>query len=213
MKMIQTTKQWLSSVFEMKDMGEARYVLGVEITRNRSKKLLGLSQDACINKIFERFCMHYSKPVDTPVEKGITLSLDQCLKTDKEKERMSSIPYASAVGSLMYVMLCTRPDICFAIGLVSRYQSNPGFAHWQVVKRIFQYLRGTSDLVLCYQGGDLKLRGYTDADWGDDLDESRSTSGYVFTLGGGAISWCSKKQDCIALSTIEAEYVACCLAT
>ena len=147
--------------------------------------------------------MHYSKLVDTPVEKGLTLSIDQCPKTDKEKERMSNVPYASAIGSLMYAMLCTRPDICFAVGLVSRYQSNPGLAHWQAVKRIFRYLRGTSDLVLCYQNGDLRLTGYTDTDWGGDLDESRSTSGYVFTLGGGAISWCSKKQDCIALSTIE----------
>ena len=125
---------------------------------------------------------------------------------------MSNVPYASAVGSLMYAMLCTRPDICFAVGLVSRYQSNPGTTHWQAFKRIMRYLRGTTDLVLCYQGGDLQLRGYSDADWGGDLDESKSNSGYVFTFGGGAVSWCSKKQDCIALSTMEAEYVACCLA-
>jgi len=76
---------------------------------------------------------------------------------------MKDVPYASAVGSLMYAMLCTRPDICFAVGLVSRYQSNPGPTHWQAVKRIMRYLRGTTDLVLCYQGGDLKLRGYSDA--------------------------------------------------
>ena len=110
-------------------MDEARYVLGIEITRNRSKKLLGLSQEAYINKILERFRMHYSKPVDTSVEKGLTLSLNQCPKTDKEKERMSNVPYASAVSSLMYYMLCTRPDICFAVGLVSRYRSNPGPTH------------------------------------------------------------------------------------
>jgi len=76
----------------------------------------------------------------------------------------------------MYAMLCTQPDICFAVDLVSRYQSNPGTAHWQVFKRIMCYLRGTTDLVLCYQGGDLKLRGYSDTDWGGDLDESKSTS-------------------------------------
>ena len=149
--------------------------------------------------------MHYSKPVDTLVEMGLTLSLDQCPKTDKEKERMSNVPYASTVGSLMYDMLCTRPDICFAFGLASHYQSNLGLAHWQAVKRIFQYLRGTSDMVLCYQSVDLKLKGYIDADWGGDLDKYRSTSGYVFTLGRGPISWCSKKQDCIVFSTMEAE--------
>ena len=107
--------------------------------------------------------MHHSKPVDTPVEKGLTFCLDQCPKTDQEKEKMKDVPYASAVGSLMYAMLCTRPDICFAVGLVSRYQSNPEPTHWQAIKRIMRYLRGTTDLVLCYQGGDLKLRGYSDA--------------------------------------------------
>jgi len=122
-------------------------------------------------------------------------------------------PHASAIGSLMYAMLCTQPDICFAVGLVNRYRSNSGFGHWQAVKRIFCYLHGTCDLVLCYQNGDLRVRGYSNADWGGDLDVSRSTSGYVFTLGGGAISWCSKMQDCIALSTMKTKYVACCLAT
>jgi len=169
-EMIQTTQKWLLSIFEMKVMGKARYVLSVEISRNRSNKLLGLIQEAYINKILECFRMHYSKPMDTPVEKGLTLSLDQCPKTYKEKERMSNVPYTSAIGSLMYVMLCTRPDICYAIGLVSRYQSNLGPAHWQAVKRIFRYLRGTSDLVLCYQNWDLRLRGCLDADWDGDLD-------------------------------------------
>ena len=107
------------------------------------------------------------------------MSLDQCPKTDKEKDIMSNVPYASATGSLMYAMLCTRPDICFAVGLVSGYRSNPRQAHWQAVKRVMRYLRGTTDLVLCYQGGDLKLRGYSDADWGGDPNESRFTSGYA----------------------------------
>ena len=113
----------------MKDIGEVRYVLGIEITWNHSKKLLHFSQEAYDNKLLEHSRMHYSKPVDTPVKKGLTLSLDQCPKTDKEKERMSNVPYASAVGSLMYAILCTRPKICFAVGLVSYYQSNPGSAH------------------------------------------------------------------------------------
>jgi len=148
----------------MKDMGEARYVLGVEIIKDHSRKLLGLCQKACIEKVLERFCMHYSKPVDTPVEKGLTLSLEQCPTTDDEKQKMSNVPYASAVGSPMYAMLCTRLDICFAVGLVSHYQSNPETTHWQAVKRIMLYLRGTTDLVLYYQGGDPKLGGYSDAD-------------------------------------------------
>uniref|UniRef100_A0A2N9GE28 Reverse transcriptase domain-containing protein n=1 Tax=Fagus sylvatica TaxID=28930 RepID=A0A2N9GE28_FAGSY len=199
----------ITSTFEMKDMGEANFVLGVKITRDRSKKLLSLSQGTYIKKILERFHMHNSKPIDTPMEKGCTLSLDQCPKNDEEKNQMSKVPYASAIGSLMYAMLCTRPDICFAVGMVSRYQSNPGPAHWRAVKRILRYLRGTSDHALCYHGGDLRLTGYSDADWASDKDERKSTSGYAFILGGGAVSWCSKKQSCIALSTMESEYVAC----
>ena len=101
---------------------------------------------------------------------------------------MARVSYASAVGSLMYAMLCTRPNIYFAIGMVSRYQSNLGPVHWQVVKRIFRYLRGTSDLILCYQGGDLRLRGYSDADEASDRDEHKSTTGYAFLLSGAAIS-------------------------
>uniref|UniRef100_A0A2N9FUY1 Reverse transcriptase Ty1/copia-type domain-containing protein n=1 Tax=Fagus sylvatica TaxID=28930 RepID=A0A2N9FUY1_FAGSY len=209
MDSIVTTKKWLSSTFEMKDMGEANFVLGVKITRDRSKKLLSLSQGTYIKKILERFHMHNSKPIDTPMEKGCTLSLDQCPKNDEEKNQMSKVPYASAIRSLMYAMLCTRPDICFAVGMVSRYQSNPGPAHWRAVKRILRYLRGTSDHALCYHGGDLRLTGYSDADWASDKDERKSTSGYAFILGGGAVSWCSKKQSCIALSTMESEYVAC----
>jgi len=209
MSSIVATKKWLSSQFEIKDMGEANYVLGVKIVRDRSRKFLSLSQQTYIKKVLERFRMQDSKPIDTPVEKGCALSLDQCPKTNEEKKQMSSVPYAAAIGSLMYAMLCTRPDICYAVGLVSRYQSNPGPEHWKAVKRILRYLRGTTDLALCYHGGDLKLRGYSDADWASDRDERKSTSGYAFTLGGGVISWCSKKQTCIALSTMEAEYVAC----
>jgi hypothetical protein len=193
----------------MKDMGEANFVLGVKIFRDRSRKLLGLSQETYVRRILERFHMHNSKPVDTPIEKGYTLSLDNCPKSDEEKIKMARVPYANAVGSLMYAMMCTRPDICFAVGMVSRYQSNPGPVHWQAVKRIFRYLRGTSDLVLCYQGGDMRLRGYCDADWASDRDERKSTTGYAFLLSAGTISWCSKKQSCIALSTMESEYVAC----
>ncbi|XP_075095074.1 secreted RxLR effector protein 161-like [Nicotiana tabacum] len=109
----------------------------------------------------------------------------------------------------MYAMVCTRPDICQAVGLVSRYQTDPGLAHWQAVKRIMRYLKGTADYALCYQGGkDLRLVRYSDADHGGDLDERKSTSGYVFLLSDGAISWSSKKQSHVSLSTMEAKYVA-----
>ena len=121
---------------------------------------------------------------------------------------MRRFPYASAVGSLMYAMLCTRPDICYAVGVVSRYQSNPGPAHWIAVKHILKYLRRTKDYMLVYSGSDLNLLGYTDSDFQADKDSRKSTSGSVFTLNGGAVVWRSIKQSSIADSTMEAEYIA-----
>ncbi|KAK2973548.1 hypothetical protein RJ640_010603 [Escallonia rubra] len=120
MSSIVATKQWLSSTFEMKDMGEANYVLGVKIVRDRSKRLLSLSQETYIKKVIERFRMHNSKPIDTPMDKACTLTTDQCPKNDEEKNRMSKVPYAAIVESLMYVMLCMCSDICCAVGMVSR---------------------------------------------------------------------------------------------
>ena len=124
-----TIKEWLSSNFETKDMGEATYILGVKIHRDHSKKLLSLSQEPYIKKILERFNMANCKPMDTPIAKGQYLSLEMCPKTPEERSRMAKVPYASAVGSLMYDMMCTRPDICYVVGLVSRYQSNPEYKH------------------------------------------------------------------------------------
>jgi len=118
-EMIDTTKKWLTSNFEMKDMGEASYVLGVKIIRDRAKRLLGLTQETYIKKMLERYHMQDSRPMDTPVDKSLSLSCDMCPKTLEEKEKMSRVPYASVVGSLMYAMMCTRPDICYAVRLVS----------------------------------------------------------------------------------------------
>ena len=121
---------------------------------------------------------------------------------------MRGIPYASAVESLMYAMLCTRSDICFAVGMVSRYQSEPGEEHWIAVKHILKYLRRTRDYMLVYQDESLEPIGYTDSDFQSDIDFRKSTSGYVVTFGGGAISWRSVKQSSIADSTLEVEYIA-----
>jgi len=128
-EMIDTTKRWLSSNFEMKDMSDASYVLGVKIIRDRAKRLLGLTQETYIKKMLECYHIQDSKPMDTPVDKLLSLSCDMCPKTLEEKKKMSRIPYASAIGSLMYAMMCTRLDICYVVGLVSRYQSNPSQKH------------------------------------------------------------------------------------
>ena len=140
-EMIDIVKRWLSSNFEMKDMGEASYVLGLKIVRDRTKRLLGLSQETYIKRMLERYHMQDSKLMDTRVDKSLNLSHNMCPETLEEKEKMSKIPYASVVGSLMYAMMCTYLDICYTVGLVSRYQSNPGQKHWMTVKRILRYLK------------------------------------------------------------------------
>ena len=144
-----------------------------------------------------------------PIPVGVRLSAEQCPKTQEEEDNMSRVSYASVVGSLMYAMVCTRPDIAHAVGVLSRFMSKPGKEHWTAVKRVFRYLRGTSDYGLCYQGRPgldkvLDIRGFVDADWAGDLDQRRSTSGYVFNLFGGSVIWMSKKQSVVALSTTEA---------
>ena len=121
---------------------------------------------------------------------------------------MSKVPYQSAVGSLMYAMIATRPDIAFAVGAVSRFMSNPGNKHWEAVKLILRYLCGTKNRCLCLGGGNVSIIGYTDSDYAGCSDSRKSTSGYIFQFMGGAISWRSRLQKCTALSTTEAEYVA-----
>ena len=118
---LSSVKVWLAKQFDMKDLGEASYVLGIQLFRDRKNKTITLSQASYIDKVLERFSMKDSKKGAQPFRIGIKLSRDDCPKTSEERERMKNVPYASAVGSLMYAMLCTRPDICFAVGMVSRY--------------------------------------------------------------------------------------------
>ncbi|KAJ0522562.1 putative RNA-directed DNA polymerase [Helianthus annuus] len=208
--MLQDVKSWLGKCFSMKDLGEAAYILGIKIYRDRSKRLLGLSQSAYIDKVIRRFSMQDSKKGLLPMASGTVLNSDQCPKLDKDKEDMKKVPYASAIGSIMYAMLCTRPDVSFALSLTSRYQQNPGKSHWIAVKNILKYLKRTKDMFLIFGGleEELKVKCYTDASFQTDRDDSRSQTGYVFTLNGGAITWKSSKQSVVAQSTTESEYIA-----
>ncbi|PKA54206.1 Retrovirus-related Pol polyprotein from transposon TNT 1-94 [Apostasia shenzhenica] len=121
---------------------------------------------------------------------------------------MANVPYASAVDSLMYAMVSMRPDIAFVVGVVTRFMANLSSKHWEAIKWLLRYLKGTASIALCYKKGKVILKRYMDTDLGRDLDYRKSTSRYVFTLGGTAISWMSKLQKYVALSTTEAEYVA-----
>jgi hypothetical protein len=212
--LLNETRLMLSSHFDMKDLGDASVVLGIQIFRDRSRGILGLSQKGYIEKILKRFNMHSCSPCTTPVQKGDKLSNSLCPQNDKEIVEMEKVPYASAVGSLMYAQVCTRPDIAFAVNALGRYLSNPGLGHWKAVKKVLRYLQGTKDYMLTYKKSDqLEVIGYSDSDFAGCPDDRKSTSGLIFMMAGGAISWKSVKQTLTATSTMEAEYVACYEAT
>ncbi|MCO5593026.1 hypothetical protein L7F22_047031 [Adiantum nelumboides] len=147
------------------------------------------------------------KTLMTPLPSYVKLSNQDCPQSEAKKAEMDKVPYASTCGSLMYAMIATRLDIAFAMGVVSRYMLNPSKKHWEVVKGIMRYLKHTKSMCICYGSQNLSVRGYTDSDYAGDLNKRRSTSGYVFTLAGGAISWRSLLQDCIMQSTTKVEYV------
>jgi hypothetical protein len=207
--LMEQTKNSLKTIFSMKDMGEARCILGIKIHRYRSRRLIGLSQCVYIDKLLERFGMENSKKGSVPMSKSVQLSKSQCAVTRKDIEDMKDIPYASAIGSIMYAMTCTRPDVAFALSMTSRHQASPGPEHWTAVKNILRYLKRTKNKFLVYGGQrELSVEGYTDASFMTDPDDRRSQSGYVFLLNGGAVSWRSCKQSTTADSTTAAEVMA-----
>ncbi|GKV22644.1 hypothetical protein SLEP1_g32496 [Rubroshorea leprosula] len=210
MLIIDELKKQLSGEFEMKDLGVAKKILGMEIHRDRKGGKF-LSQKKYIEKVLEQFGLHEAKAVTTPLGAHFKLSSNLSPEMEEEKKFMARVPYASAVGSLMYAMVCTRPDISHAVSVVSRYMANPGKGHWEAVKWILWYLQGTTDVGLVYDRSanpSGNVVGFVDSDFAGDLDKRRSTTGYVFTLSGCAISWKATLQSTVALSTTEAEYMA-----
>lgn len=201
----------LKSEFEMKELGQARRILGMEICRDRIKKSLTLTQKSYIEKVLQRFNMNQAKVVSTPIGNHFKLSSTQCPQTEEEIREMDKIPYASAVGSIMYSMVCCRPDLAHAMSCVSRYMANPGKYHWEVVKRLLRYLRGTNGVGLSYsdqhQEKDAVI-GYVDSDHGRNLDNRKSLTGMIFTMFGTAVSWKSNIQSVVSVSTTEAEFYA-----
>ncbi|RVW12059.1 Retrovirus-related Pol polyprotein from transposon TNT 1-94 [Vitis vinifera] len=150
---INNLKKQLSKQFAMKDLGAAKQILGMRIIRDKANGTLKLSQSEYVKKVLSRFNMNEAKPVSTPLGSHFKLSKEQSPKTEEERDHMSKVPYASAIGSLMYAMVCTRPDIAHAVGVVSRFMSRPGKQHWEAVKWILRYLKGSLDTCLCFTGG------------------------------------------------------------
>ena len=197
----------LSKNFSIEDLGEVTYILGIKIYRDRSKRFLGLSLSTYIDKMLKRFNIEQSNRECVLVVKGTTLSKSLCPQTQDERTCMSMIPYASAIGSIMYAMLCTQPGVSYALSIMSIYKSNSGMGHLVAVKNILKYLRRTKDVFLIYGDRDLIVNAYSDAIFQSDRDDSKSQSGYAFTLNGGAVSWKSSKQETTAYSTTESEYI------
>ena len=205
--LIDVYKKKLHSRYELIDLGPVNWLLGIKITRNRAKKTISLSQKSYIDTILKRFGLEDAKAYATPMVPGTTYSKSDCPSTPAEADRMKKVPYRKAIGSLMYASVATRPDIAFAVSTLSQFLENPGELHWNAVKRIFRYLSGTRELELTYGEEYHDLVGYTDAD-GASQEHRHAISGYTFILDAGAVSWSSRKQELVTLSTTEAEYVA-----
>ena len=152
--------------------------------------------------------MDNSNPVKTPQDPGLKLTKSMCEDGCNHSDTMANVPYRSAVGCLMYLMVGTRPDLAAAVGVLSQFAADPCPTHWQALKRVFRYIQGTKTYGIEFTVDGDALQGYSDADWAGDTESRRSTSGYAFMMNGGCISWRSKKQRTVALSSTEAEYMA-----
>lgn len=189
-KKIESINDKLKFEFEMKDLGPVTKKLGIEIKRNRREGTLSLNKKSYALKILEKFAMSDAKSVSLPLANHFKLSNNQCPKTEDELKRMARVLYSNAVGSVMYLMICSRPDLAFSISVLSRYMSNPCEVHWEAMKWLLRYIKGTCDLGIEYrkQSESVILRGFTDSDYAGDKDNKKSTSAYVYTLCNSYIS-------------------------
>lgn len=200
---INRIKSLLSTEFDMKDMKELKYFLGISIERDIKKGTLFISQEAYLNNVLKRFGMANCKGASTPMELHLQLPREENATT-------TSMPYKELIGCLMYVVLTSRPDLSASVIYLSQFQSCATDTHFQHLKRILRYIKQTSNLKLVYQRDENiePLVGYADADWGNDMNDRKSISGFVFKVVGSFVSWSTRKQVTVALSSTEAEYVA-----
>lgn len=186
--------------FDMSDLGKMRYVLGIEVIQNAEG--IFMCQRRYAREILSRFEMENSNSVLNPIVPGTKLSKDD------DGTNVDATLFKQLVGSLMY-LTTTRPDLMYGVSLISRFMACPKESYWRVGKKILRYLRGTTDVGIFYKKNSNRgLKVYTDSDYAGDLNDRKSTSGFVFLLGSAAVSWSSKKQPIVSLSTTEAEYIA-----
>ena len=234
-------KTILMERFSMKDLGDAVWVLGMKIERDRAARTLLLSQQSYIDKMLHQFGLVDAAPQETPEDSSVRLSKSDEAVSEEESKLMERIPYMELVGSLLYASTSVRLDISHVVGVLSRYMQRPGIKHWKTAKRCLRYLKGTKDMGIVYglrhaeskgskqeerpltsksdssslhasanvfSSASVPLTMYVDADWAGDIDDRRSTTGCVIMLFGAPVIWLSKKQNTVALSTAEAEYMA-----
>jgi hypothetical protein len=201
----------LNDAYGLKDQGKPTQYLGVEVQQTHES--IKISQGKHAREILEKFGYQDAHAVGNPMETNVRLA-----PLDKEEKSETSFPYREAIGMLMYLATSTRPDLAFTLGQLSRFVANPSAKHVGAVKRVLRYLAGTLDYGITYERkqdavGEVVLDGYSDSDWANDPEQRKSTTGFVFSLSGGAIAWMSCRQSIIALSTAEAEDVAACEAS
>lgn len=194
----------LQSTFEI-TFDDCSSFAGLQLIRNRETETMFIHQSTYTQKIFEKFRMNKAKAVSVPADPHVILE-----PLESNETKLCNIPYREAVGSLMFLAIVSRPDIAYAVNSVSRFLNNPGESHWRAVKRIFAFLVGSKTVGITYRsvGSESDLIGYSDADYANDLETRRFTTGYIFSLANGPVTWTSQRQILVVLSTTEAEYVA-----
>lgn len=198
----------LSVTFKVKG-SEAEFFVGIQIKRNRELGILKMFQSAYARKILCRFRHDQCAPLSVPADPSVKF-----LKNDANDNVECNFPYREAIGSLMFLMVATRPDLAYVVSVLSQFAENPDESHWNGVKRVFRYLSGTIECGITY--GKVKnnnLAAYSDSDWAGDANTRKSTTGWMCVLNGGPVAWLSRKQSSIALSATEAEFVALCSVT
>ena len=205
--LLKEIKRKMKSRYSLTDLGPVNWLLGIKITRDQAARMISLSQESYIDSILARFNLTDAKPMSTPMDPLMRFSKDQSPQTLEEMAEMRNVPYQEGTGSLQYCAIATRPDIAFSVSLLSQYNKNPGQIHWEAVKRVLHYLKATKGWKLVYGTEQDNSKGFMDAD-GASQEHRHAISAYVFMIDGGAVSWSSKKQELVTLSTAESEYVA-----
>ena len=208
MDRLEDVKLKMKSMFKMVDLGQINNILGISVQREGATGRIHLSQKKYVEDLIEKFDMEQAKAVSTPIEPNLKITKEASPSTEEERPEMRNRPYRELIGGLIYLANATRPDISFAASTLSRFCADPGNDHWLIAKRVLRYLKATSHYGITYVKDEERLRAYSDSDWAGDIDDRKSCTGNVLTLATGPISWKSKKQASVALSTMEAEYAA-----